>query len=101
MTGVQTCALPISVVTVQTSDQDSPAPAGASGNASYGRSYVQIASFSAEARANALARKVGGSTQQAGAVWRVRMGPYTDEASARAALSDAVSRGYRDARISR
>jgi rare lipoprotein A len=85
------------VVTVQTGENDAPAPVRASGAVS----YVQIAAFGVEARAVALARKVGGSAQKAGSVWRVRTGPYADEASARSALSDAVSKGYRDARISR
>lgn len=85
------------VVTVQTGDNEPTASArGLSGSP-----YVQIASFGVEARAIALARKVGGSMQRAGSVWRVRMGPYRDEASARAALSDIVSKGYQDARISR
>ncbi len=85
------------VVTVQTGENDAPAPVRASGAVS----YVQIAAFGVEARAVALARKVGGSAQKAGSVWRVRTGPYADEASARSALSDAVSKGYRDAHILR
>ncbi len=86
-------------VTVQTGGYE---PSGGSPvRASGGAAYVQIASFGLESRAIALARKVGGSVQSAGSVWRVRTGPYQDEASARAALSDAVSKGYRDARIAR
>jgi rare lipoprotein A len=61
--------------------------------------YVQVASFSDEGRARKLAGLAGGKVEKAGANWRVRMGPYDSEASARAALSQAVSKGYRDARI--
>ncbi len=61
--------------------------------------YVQVASFSDEARARKLAGQAGGKVEKAGSNWRVRMGPYDSEASARTALSQAVSKGYRDARI--
>lgn len=63
--------------------------------------YVQIASFGAEARARAMADTVGGKVANAGNLWRVRTGPYSSEAAARSALSQAVAKGYRDARISR
>jgi rare lipoprotein A len=69
--------------------------------ATSGGFFVQIASFGVQARAVALARKEGGSVQAAGSVWRVRMGPYENEASARAALGQAQAKGYRDARVAR
>jgi rare lipoprotein A len=75
-----------------------PAPVSAAGG---GRLFIQIASFSVESRAAALARKVGGSVQPAGSLWRVRMGPYENEPAARAALGQVQAKGYRDARVTR
>lgn len=74
------------------------APAATS-KASGGTLYVQFGAFSKEASARALAAKVGGKVALAGNVWRVRTGPFNSEASARDALSQAVRKGYRDARI--
>jgi rare lipoprotein A len=62
--------------------------------------FVQIASFSSESRARALAQQTGASVVQAGSVYRVRKGPYSDDASARAALGQVVAKGYRGAVIS-
>jgi rare lipoprotein A len=66
-----------------------------------GRYFVQVAAFSAQTRAVSLARNVGGQVERAGSVYRVKMGPYGDEGSARAALGQAAAKGYRDARITR
>ena len=74
-----------------------PAPVAAA-PATY---FVQIASFGSEARARALADRAGGKVANVGTVWRVLTGPYSNEAAARSALSQAVAKGYRDARISR
>lgn len=63
--------------------------------------YVQIGAFSNEARANALAERAGASVVSAGPLWRVRMGPYADEATARAALGALAVKGYTDARVTR
>jgi rare lipoprotein A len=62
---------------------------------------VQVSAFSSEARANAVAKATGGKVVKSGSVWRVRMGPYKDEAAAQKALNDARAKGYRDARIMR
>jgi rare lipoprotein A len=62
---------------------------------------VQVAAFGAKARADAAARKVGGTVVQAGSVWRVRMGPFRDERAAQAALASARAKGYGEARIMR
>jgi rare lipoprotein A len=69
--------------------------------AASGRYYVQLAAFSVQARAASLARDVGGQIERSGSVYRVKMGPYGDEGSARAALGQAAAKGYRDARITR
>ena len=63
--------------------------------------YIQIAAFSDLSRAQSLAKQLGARVEQAGSVWRVRKGPYGDEAAARAALGPIVAKGYRSARITR
>lgn len=78
------------------------APASASAApAAMGDYIVQVAAFGNKARADAAARKVGGSVVQAGSVWRVRMGPFADEKGAQTALSAAKAKGYGEARIMR
>ena len=61
--------------------------------------FVQIASFSSESRAQAMARQAGATVVRAGNVFRVRKGPYADDASARTALGQVVAKGYRGARV--
>jgi len=63
--------------------------------------FVQIGAFSSQARADALAKKASGSAVSAGNIWRVRVGPYESEESARAALGPLAAKGYRDARVTR
>ena len=68
-------------------------PSRASGN------YIaQIAAFSSRSRADALARKVGGSVAASsdGKVFRVRFGPYATEGEAATA---ARQKGYPQARV--
>ena len=63
--------------------------------------YIQIAAFSSESSAKAMAARLGkgASVQQAGQYWRVRMGPYPNEEKAQAALGPLAAKGYRDARL--
>lgn len=68
---------------------------------STGNYFIQIGAFSSQARADALAKKAGGSAISAGPIWRVRVGPYETEESARAALGPLGAKGYRDARVTR
>ncbi|MBN8807407.1 MAG: SPOR domain-containing protein [Sphingomonas sp.] len=63
--------------------------------------YVQLAAFSTADRANALARSIGGSVSPAGALYRVRTGPYVTAAQAARARDAAVKRGYAQARVVR
>ena len=63
--------------------------------------FVQIGAFSSQARADAFAKKTGASVVSAGNIWRVRVGPYESEESARAALGPLAAKGYRDARVTR
>jgi rare lipoprotein A len=63
--------------------------------------YVQVAAFSSQPRAVALARSLGGQTMPAGPLWRVRMGPYSSKNQASQARDAAAARGYGDARVVR
>ncbi len=63
--------------------------------------FVQIAAFGDQSRANALAKRMNAQMQSAGSIHRVRVGPFKNDADARAALSDLKRKGYPDARISR
>lgn len=76
-------------------------PAAAAPVKSLGDYVVQVAAFGSRSRADAAAKAVGGTTSQAGAVWRVRMGPFASEAEALAALGKAKAKGYADARVMR
>lgn len=69
--------------------------------ATLGDYIVQVGAFGTKARADAAARKVGGTAVQAGSVWRVRMGPFSSEAAAQSALANAKSKGFGEARIMR
>ena len=66
-----------------------------------GGQAVQVGAFSSAERANAAAAKIGAQVSQSGKVWRVRLGPFTDQASADRGLAKARVAGYRDARIIR
>ena len=77
------------------------APAPASVAPVKGGFVVQVGAFSSKANADAAAKKSGGKAVQGGKVWRVRMGPYANEAEAKAALAKARAAGYSDARIQR
>ncbi|OYY90630.1 MAG: hypothetical protein B7Y45_06695 [Sphingomonas sp. 28-66-16] len=63
--------------------------------------YVQVAAFASRQRAEALAQGLNGSLQAAGSIYRVRLGPYADQAAAERARDAAAARGYGDARIVR
>lgn len=64
-----------------------------------GALIVQVGAFSSQARAEAVASAIGAQLSQAGAVWRVRMGPFRSQAEAEAALAKAKAAGYSEARI--
>lgn len=76
-----------------------PPPPAAAPQAGSGRFVVQVAALSTRARADALAQRVGGFVMPAGALFRVRTGPYPTEAAARAALRQIHAKGYADARM--
>ncbi|MEH3037306.1 MAG: septal ring lytic transglycosylase RlpA family protein [Sphingomonas adhaesiva] len=60
---------------------------------------VQVAAFSSEPRAIEVARSFGGEVEPAGAIWRVRVGPFATLAEAQRTRDAAVARGYGDASI--
>lgn len=66
-----------------------------------GKYVVQVGAFSAESRANAAARSVGGHVTKAGNLWRVRVGPFASDAEARGALGQVKAKGFRDAVVQR
>ena len=68
-----------------------------------GALVVQVAAFASRARAEEVARRVGNgaSVVSAGNVHRVRMGPFADEAAARAAIARARAAGQPGAVILR
>ncbi|HWK34638.1 SPOR domain-containing protein [Sphingomonas sp.] len=63
--------------------------------------YVQVAALSSRVRAQALAKSLGGNVEAAGAVYRVRLGPYPDAAAAAQGRATAARKGYPDARVVR
>lgn len=67
--------------------------------AAAGRLAVQIGAFSSRARADAVAAAASGRVEPAGALFRVRIGPFPDADAANQALRDARARGYPDARV--
>lgn len=73
-----------------------PAPAAASG-----RYMVQVATFSSRARATALAQRLGATVVSAGNLHRVRLGPFADEAAARAEIARVRTLGQPGAVIQR
>jgi rare lipoprotein A len=64
---------------------------------------VQVASFNSRARADQYASKIGASVVASdnGNVFRVRFGPYGNEADAQRGLATARQRGYPEAKIFR
>jgi len=63
--------------------------------------FIQVAAVSTRARAEDIAEYVAGRVEPAGALWRVRMGPYKTEDDATSALAQVQGRGYQDARLVR
>jgi rare lipoprotein A len=78
-----------------------PKPVPAKPAAAAGSYQVQVGAFSTEARAAAAAKSVGGTVAKAGKYWRVRMGPFANEAEAHTALGKARDKGFRDAAVVR
>ena len=75
-----------------------PAPAWTVAGGSW---FVQLGAFGNRASAEALARTAGARAVTAGAITRVRFGPFASEADAKEALRSANAKGYREARVLR
>jgi rare lipoprotein A len=76
-------------------------PVAAAQPASTSAYFVQVAAFSSQSRAQALATRIGAKAQASGdgKVYRVRYGPYSDTQSAQQGLTLAKRNGYQGARI--
>lgn len=61
--------------------------------------FVQVIATSSRTKADDLARTLGAIVVPAGAIYRVRIGPFGDAENAERARDDAARRGYGDARI--
>lgn len=90
-------AAPKAVSPTMTPDPASEPPKPAAN----GNFMVQVAAFSTRERADAAAARLGGTVSAAGNLWRVRMGPFADEAAAQNALANAKAQGFADARVLR
>lgn len=64
-----------------------------------GSSLVQVVALRDEQRARSLARTLRGQVEQAGGLWRVRLGPFANRIAAQRARDAAISRGYEGASI--
>ena len=63
--------------------------------------YIQIAALGDRLRAEGLASLLSARLDYAGGLWRIRLGPYSDEPSASEALARVQAQGYQDARLIR
>ena len=81
------------------------APAVETTQAFAGPAWVQVAALADQGRAAWLAgylRPIGLATvEQAGGLWRVRLGPFPDEDAARTALAKVQAAGYQEAHLVR
>ena len=73
--------------------------ASAASSARTGGYVVQIGAFSSQERATATAQRIGAQAIQRGNLWRVRYGPYANEAAAREGKARAAAAGFNDAKI--
>ncbi|KQN05961.1 hypothetical protein ASE82_03290 [Sphingomonas sp. Leaf230] len=65
-----------------------------------GRRYLlQVATFSNEARATALAKRLDADVVEGGGLYRVRIGPFKDAISLQRARDAVAERGYGDAQV--
>lgn len=61
--------------------------------------FVQVGAFADRLRAEGVAASLAATIDATSALWRVRLGPYADEQSAREALARVLGQGYQDARL--
>ena len=80
---------------IDTAPTREPVPALASGQ----RYVLQIATFSNEARAEALAKRLDATVVEYRGLYRVRIGPFKDAANLQRARDAVAERGYGDAQV--
>lgn len=68
---------------------------------SKGALMVQVGAFSSRSNAEKVAQAAGGSVYQSGKMFRVRTGPFANQAAANKGVAQAKAKGYSDARIVR
>lgn len=80
-----------------------PGPAAAPPQApvTRGAFVVQVAALSSRERAETIAHALTAKVEPAGALFRIRIGPFATRAQASAALAKADAAGYSEARIQR
>jgi rare lipoprotein A len=61
--------------------------------------FIQVTAVGDRAKAEDIAEYVAGRVEPAGALWRIRMGPYRNAADASSALAQVQRQGYQDARL--
>jgi rare lipoprotein A len=88
------------VLKPQTKPEKAPDKHAAPGPVAGGHFVVQVGAFGDQARAQGVATRVGAHLSSAGKLWRVRMGPYSTQSDAQAALAKARAAGYTEARPS-
>lgn len=64
-----------------------------------GKWFVQLGAFSNKPRAEALAKRAGARVDAVGSLFRVRFGPFANEAAANESLRSIKAKGYPEARI--
>ncbi|MDO7835343.1 RlpA-like double-psi beta-barrel domain-containing protein [Sphingobium sp. HBC34] len=89
----------ISTPAISTPAMSAPKPVPAAAPARTGGYVVQVGAFSSAPRAQALARSLGARVEQAGGVWRVRLGPYPTQQAAQAGVRAAAAKGFENSRI--
>ncbi len=95
-----TASIPLEPVEtpVATQPEPTPSPAPPAPEAK-GVYVVQAGAFSTHARAEKVAKAIGGHISKSGSLFRVRTGPFVSAAEAEASLAKVRSAGYGDARI--
>lgn len=76
-----------------------PAPTVTPARTPSGGYFVQAGAYSTKARAERVARALGGAVSRTGSLFRVRTGPFTSRSNAQGSLAKVKAAGYSDARI--
>lgn len=85
---------------VRAPDMREATPPVAAAPAVMGKAYVvQVAAFSTQSRARALATRIGAHAIAGNGLWRVRFGPYPTHDAAQAGVRAAAAGGFENARI--